>query len=95
MARERLDITTILLNNRSYSVLNMELDRVGAEAPGPKAKSMLDLTRPDLDFVALSTGLGVPATRADTAEDFVAQLRAALAAPGPSLIEAVVPSLLS
>ena len=93
MAREGLDVTTILFNNSSYAVLNMELDRVGAEAGGPKAKDMLDLHNPDLDFVAISSGLGVPATRATTGEELVDQLRAALAEPGPHLIEAVVPSI--
>jgi acetolactate synthase-1/2/3 large subunit len=92
-AREGLDVTTIILNNRSYAVLNMELDRVGAEAAGPRAKDMLDLARPDLDFVALSQGLGVPATRATTAEDFTDQLERALAEEGPHLIEAIVPSM--
>jgi acetolactate synthase-1/2/3 large subunit len=94
MAREQLDVVTVLLNNSSYAVLNMELARVGATAGGPKAKEMLDLHRPDLDFVALATGMGVPATRAATAEDFVAQLQAAFAAPGPSVIEAIVPSIM-
>jgi acetolactate synthase I/II/III large subunit len=94
MARESLDVTTILLANRSYAVLNMELDRVGAGTPGPRARDMLDLSRPDLDFVALARGLGVPATRAGSAEDLAAQLGAALAEPGPHLIEAVVPSLM-
>ncbi|MGI8757143.1 MAG: acetolactate synthase large subunit [Acidimicrobiales bacterium] len=94
MAREHLDVVTILFNNSSYAVLNMELARVGATAGGPKAKDMLDLTRPDLDFVALATGMGVPATRATTAEEFVDQLRAALAAPGPTVIEAIVPSII-
>ncbi len=93
MAREDLDITTILFNNSSYAVLNMELDRVGAGAGGPKAKDMLDLHRPDLDFVAISTGLGVPASRATTGEELVDQLRAALAEPGPHLIEAIVPPI--
>jgi hypothetical protein len=37
MAREGLNVTTILFNNRSYAILNMEL-RVGAEAGGPRAK---------------------------------------------------------
>jgi acetolactate synthase I/II/III large subunit len=94
MARESLDVTTILYNNRSYAVLNMELNRVGAEAGGPKARSMLDLQNPDMDFVALSNGLGVPATRADTAEDFTDQLERALDEPGPHLIEAIVPSVI-
>jgi acetolactate synthase-1/2/3 large subunit len=92
-AREGLDVVTIIFNNRSYAVLNMELDRVGAEAAGPKAKDLLDLARPDLDFVALSQGLGVPATRATTADELADQLGHALAEPGPSLIEAMVPSI--
>ncbi|HUE60100.1 MAG TPA: acetolactate synthase large subunit [Acidimicrobiales bacterium] len=90
MAREGLDVTTVVLSNRSYAILNMELQRVGAGAGGPKARSMLDLHQPDLDFVALSTGMGVPATRADTAADFSDQLARALAAPGPNLVEAVL-----
>jgi acetolactate synthase-1/2/3 large subunit len=72
----------------------MELQRVGALTVGEKAKDMLDLTRPDLDFVALATGMGVPATRATTAEDFTTQLEAALATSGPSVIEAIVPSII-
>ena len=94
MAREGLDVVTVIFNNASYAVLNMELARVGATAGGDKAKAMLDLHGPELDFVALATGMGVPATRATTAEDFVAQLQAALAATGPTVIEAVVPSIL-
>ncbi|MCU1355463.1 MAG: ilvX [Acidimicrobiales bacterium] len=94
MAREGLDVVTILFNNSSYAVLNMELSRVGATPGGPKAKEMLDLTRPDMDFVSLATGLGVPATRATTGEEFVAQLQAALATSGPSFIEAIVPSII-
>ena len=93
-AREGLDVTTIIYNNRSYSVLNMELDRVGAGERGPKAEAMLDLHHPDLDFVALARGLGVPATRAETSEDFTAQLERSLAEPGPTLIEAIVPPIL-
>ena len=94
MAREQLDVTTILFNNSSYAVLNMELQRVGATAGGEKAKAMLDLHGPDLDFVALATGMGVPASRATTCEDFADQLRTSLATAGPAVIEAIVPSIL-
>nr|WP_254126779.1 thiamine pyrophosphate-dependent enzyme [Aquihabitans sp. G128] len=94
MAREQLDVITVLFNNSSYAVLNMELQRVGATTVGEKAKDMLDLTRPDLDFVALATGMGVPATRATTGEELVEQLEAALAAKGPHVIECIVPSII-
>jgi acetolactate synthase-1/2/3 large subunit len=51
---------------------------------------MLDLSRPDIDWVSLSDGMGVPATRATTAEEFHEQFAAAMAGRGPRLIEAVV-----
>jgi acetolactate synthase-1/2/3 large subunit len=91
-AREGLDVTTVILNNGSYAVLNMELDRVGAGAAGPRAKEMLDI--PGLDFVSLARGMGVDATRATTAEEFTEQLERAIATDGPSLVEAVLPATL-
>jgi acetolactate synthase I/II/III large subunit len=90
-AREGLDVTTIIFNNGSYAILGMELGRVGAEAAGTAARGLLDLSRPDLDFVALAGGLGVPAGRARTAGELAGQLRRSLAEPGPYLIEAVLP----
>jgi acetolactate synthase-1/2/3 large subunit len=95
MAREELDVTVVIFNNRSYAILNIELERVGADRPGPKAKSQLDLAGPDLDFVQVATGLGVPSVRVDTSEQFVVALERALAEPGPHLIDAVVPSVYS
>jgi acetolactate synthase-1/2/3 large subunit len=88
--REELDVTTVIFNNRSYAILNMELGRVGAEAAGPKALSMLDISKPDLDFASLARGMGVDATTATTAEDFTTALERALAEPGPHLIDAVL-----
>jgi acetolactate synthase-1/2/3 large subunit len=91
-SREGLDVTTVIFNNRSYDILTMELQRVGAQA-GPRAKDLLDLSRPDLDFVALASGMGVPASRSATSEEFAKQFERALAEPGPHLIEAALPSL--
>jgi acetolactate synthase-1/2/3 large subunit len=92
LARERLNVVTVVFNNRAYAILNMELQRVGAAGKGEKARSQLDLTQPGLDFVALARGMGVPATRAATTIEFVAALEQALATPGPHLIDAIVPS---
>lgn len=90
MAREQLDITVVILNNRAYAILQLELMRVGASGAGPKAQSLLDLSNPDMDFVAIAQGLGVPAKRATTAEELATQFSTALADPGPHLIEAVL-----
>lgn len=95
MAREQLDVTAIVFNNASYSVLNVELDRVGAASAGPKAKAQLDLGGPQLNFAQLAQGMGVHAVRAQTAEDFCTALEYALAQPGPHLIEALVPEALA
>ncbi len=92
MAREQLDITVVIFNNRSYAILNIELARVGAQGAGPKANAQLDLSGPDLDFVKLGTGFGVPSRRVDTAEQLTAALQRAVADPGPHLIEVVIPN---
>jgi acetolactate synthase-1/2/3 large subunit len=90
MAREKTDVTVILLNNRSYAILNIELARVGAGEPNEKTLSMLRLTPPDLDWVQISQGMGVPATRATTAEEFHQQFAEAVRLKGPCLIEAMI-----
>ena len=92
MAREDLDVTTVIMNNGSYAILNIELARVGVTNPGPIALSLLDLTRPAIDWVSISEGMGVPAVRADTVEEFRDALAEAISTKGPRLIEAVVPA---
>jgi len=92
MMNENLDVTVIVLNNRSYAILNIELERVGAEGAGPKAKSQLDLSKTEIDFVAMAKSMGMPAEVATTAEEFNAALERALSEPGPHLIDAIVPS---
>jgi acetolactate synthase-1/2/3 large subunit len=87
MARENLDVTTIIFANRSYRILNIELARVGAGTAGQRAKDMLDLTRPELDFVALAHSMGVPASRPSNAEELCSVLERAMQHKGPQLIE--------
>jgi acetolactate synthase-1/2/3 large subunit len=95
MAREDLDITVVIFNNRKYSILELEFGRTGARGgtPGPKAASTLSIGNPDLDFVALAQGMGVSATRATTAEEFNTQFEAAVNSRGPRLIDAIVPTV--
>ena len=89
---EQLDVTTVIYNNGSYAILNIELERVGAKKAGPKAKSQLDISRPEIDFVSISQGMGMPAERTRTAEEFNTALENAFRNPGPHLIDAIVPS---
>ena len=95
MAREQLNVTSIIFNNATYSVLNIELERVGAESIGAKAKSQLDISGPVIHFAQLAQGMGVHAVRVSTAEELVKALEYAQSHPGPHLIEAIVPESLN
>jgi len=94
MVREQLNVTSIIFNNASYSVLNVELERVGAQGAGPKARSQLDLSGPVLNFAQLAQAMGVHAVRVSTAEELVKAMEYAFAHPGPHLIETIVPESL-
>ena len=89
-AREKLDVVNVIFANRSYAILNIELMRVGAENPGPKALSMLDLHNPELNWVELGQGMGVESTRVETVEDFADAFSAAVKQKGPRLIEVMI-----
>jgi len=84
-ARESLNITTVIFANRAYAILKSELAGAAAN-PGPRALDMLEIGRPDLDWVALAKGMGVPAIEAPTLDAFAAALRRSFAAHGPTLI---------
>jgi acetolactate synthase-1/2/3 large subunit len=90
MARERLDVTTVIYANRSYAILNIELPRVGLSDVGARALSMLDLHNPEMNWVQIANGLGVEASRATTAEEFAAQYGSAMKHKGPRLIEVMI-----
>jgi acetolactate synthase-1/2/3 large subunit len=89
-AREGLEVTTILLNNRSYAILKQELANVGAGDAGGRALDMMELNRPALDWVGLARGMGVEAGRAKTMEELERQLAAGLRSGGPYLIDLVL-----
>jgi acetolactate synthase-1/2/3 large subunit len=90
MAREGLNVTTLVCANRKYRILQFELMRAGVPEPGRQAARLTELAPPPLDWVSLARGLGVPGVRVDSADALVAELQRALAEPGPSLIEALL-----
>jgi acetolactate synthase-1/2/3 large subunit len=87
-ARERLDVTTVIFANRKYQILQVELLRLGFDPPAPRILDTMDLGRPDLDWVKLAEGQGVPAVAADSVDGFRTALARALAEPGPHVIVA-------
>jgi acetolactate synthase-1/2/3 large subunit len=93
MAREQLDVTVVIFNNRGYRILDAELARLDGSDAGRKARALLDLGNPDLDFVELGRGLGVPSRRVDTTDELTRGLDQAIADPGPHLVEVVIPGV--
>lgn len=86
-ARERLNVKTVLCSNNSYAIIRTELERAGASGLGSNALSLIDIDNPQLDWVKIAGGMGVPGIRATSAEHFITILRTSLAEKGPFLIE--------
>ena len=85
-ARENLDVTTIILSNRTYAILFLELKNVGAQA-GHASRDLFAIDRPKLDWVKLAEAQGVEGGVADSIERFADLLRYANNRRGPFLIE--------
>jgi acetolactate synthase I/II/III large subunit len=87
MAREGLNVTTVVFANRDYAVLKREFSYLSAGAPGVRAAAMFEIGRPDLDWILLAKGMGVPGIRVASLDAFGKALQAGLGAEGPTLIE--------
>jgi acetolactate synthase-1/2/3 large subunit len=90
IAREGLDVTAIVFANNTYRILNIEMMRTGAGQAGPQAAKLLELGDPAIDWVSVAKGLGVPAVRCATAEEFETAFANAMAKRGPMFIEAAI-----
>ena len=87
MAREALNVTTVVFANHAYGVLKREFSNLGIGEPGPCSRQLLDIGHPDLDWGSLAKGMGVPATRVTSHDVFVKALREGFESDGPTLIE--------
>jgi acetolactate synthase-1/2/3 large subunit len=87
MAREGLNVTTVVFANRDYAVLKREFSYLSAGGPGARAAAMFEIGRPDLDWTFLAKGMGVPGIRVRSLDAFGKALQAGLEGEGPALIE--------
>jgi acetolactate synthase-1/2/3 large subunit len=87
-AREQQNVTTVIFANNSYNILNVEYARLGVTNPGDIANSLFDIGNPNIDWVDLARGFGVPGAKANTAEEFSSLLKNSYETPGPFLIQA-------
>lgn len=81
----------VVCNNRSYRLLKQNLVDYWGDAgineerfPPP-----FDILSPDLDFVSLAKGVGVPGQRVERPEQIASAIRAMLDHPGPYLLEVI------
>ena len=88
MARAGMNVTTVIFANREYGVLKREYGSFGLGEPGPRVKDMFEIGRPDIDWVALAKGMGVPGSKPESMEEFAKALREGFSTEGPRLIEA-------
>jgi benzoylformate decarboxylase len=90
-ASEQAPVLFVVLNNASYHVLKVILERMG----GPWASNRqmppgLDIVGSRVDFVGLAASMGVPGERPDTPDELREALKRGLDASGPYLVEVVV-----
>ena len=89
-AREALNVTMLICANRSYNIIKNGLYRTGITSVGSKALSLIELDRPNINWVKLAEGMGVPAASVNSIEGLANELRKALSEPGPHLIEMII-----
>ena len=86
-AHHQLPMVYVIANNGGYRILKQ---RVRAW-PGGDAYVGMSMDEPRVDFTALARSMGVRAERVEAADQVGPALTAALAHPGPSLLEVPLP----
>lgn len=91
-AHHRVPVVFVILDNRVYRILkyNMNRYRAAAGVEGRTSYPHLDLTDPDIDYVAVARGFGVEGRRVSEPEELGPALREAFASGAPRLLDVVV-----
>jgi acetolactate synthase-1/2/3 large subunit len=87
IAREKLDITVLVFANRAYSILISELSRATGKSPTERARALLTLDNPAIDWQVLASSVGIASSLARSANDLQTALSSSFSTPGPHLIE--------
>lgn len=93
-AHHDIDAKFVICNNRSYKLLKHNIQRYWQDNDLEERDfpAMFDITRPNIDFVALAQGMGVPGARVEKPEDIVPAIERMLATRGPFLVDLVINS---
>ena len=86
MAREQLEVKVVIVSNRAYRILELEMQRAEMSITDEVSK-LTSLTDPEINWCQLANSMGVPSTCCHALEDLDEALSIARATRGPYLIE--------
>jgi benzoylformate decarboxylase len=89
-AKYRIPVTFVICNNAQYQIL--KIGARGLKLPNAEAGKFLgmDLTGPEIDFVALARSLGVEARRIAEPDQLTAAVAESLAGDRPQLLDVAI-----
>jgi benzoylformate decarboxylase len=91
-AHHDIAVLFLILDNREYRILKHNLDayrqRFGVRTE--RGYAHMDLSKPELSFVEIAHGMGVPASRVARADELAPALAVAVSSGGPYLLDIVV-----
>ena len=87
-----MPIVFLILHNREYKILkiNMDVYRERFGIPADRPYPHMNLTEPELDFVEMAAGMGVPGRKVEDPADVEEALREAFATGGPYLLDVII-----
>jgi benzoylformate decarboxylase len=90
-ARHHIPLVYIILSNRSYRILKLNMNRYRrtVEIPAGRPYPFMDLSNPTLNFVEIAHGMGMPGERVEHPDAIAAAVARGLASGGPYILEVV------
>jgi benzoylformate decarboxylase len=89
-AHNRLPITYVIINNASYAILKAGMLGMGLDSAKRGIYPGMDLTDPEINYVALARSMGVPAERVENPHELRGVLKQMLGADGPALVDVAI-----
>jgi benzoylformate decarboxylase len=91
-ARHHVDAKFVICNNRSYRLLQINIQAYWQERRIQQHEYPLsfDLSKPEINFVELARSMGVEGVRVEKTQEIVPAIQKALTHKGPFLIDVVV-----
>lgn len=91
-ARHNIDAKFVICNNRSYRLLQVNIQAYWQERDIPQHEYPLsfDLSKPEIDFVEMARSMGVEGVRVEKPPEIASAIQKALTHKGPFLIDVIV-----